>query len=269
VAPTDGLLVLDVSGNGVIDDGSELFGSGTILADGSHAADGFIALKAQDSNGDLEINAQDASFSALAVWVDANSDGVSQTGELKSLASLGIESLNLNAAATQISNNGNLIGLLSSYTTTDGVIHQLADVWLQSAAAAAPAPSAAPASVATPPAAANVTPALPPLPLRDAVAGLTQSLSSYEQGQGDARVSSGSLAIPAVVNMVVNSVALAARLSAFIEQNAAAPAGLPTTIAVVPPIERMLDSVTLASSSTLPWADQQDLARKLNKGCSA
>ena len=63
--------------------------------------------------------------------------------------------------------------------------------------------------------------------------------------------------------------ALAARLTAFIEQNAAVPAGLPISIAVLPPIDRLLDSVTLASSSTLPWADQQDLARRLNKGCSA
>ena len=118
--------------------------------------------------------------------------------------------------------------------------------------------------MAAPAPAANAAPsvALPTVPLRNAVAGLTQSLSSYQQGQGDAPVNSGSLAMPAVVN----TVAMAAQLSAFIEQNAAAPVGMPTTIAVIPPIERMLDSVTLASSSTLPWADQQDLARKLNKG---
>ena len=204
------------------------------------------------------ISAQDASFSALAVWVDANSDGVSQAGELKSLASLAIESLNLNAAAVQINNNGNLIGLLSSYTTVDGVTHQLADVWLQSAAAR-PEPVAAPASVATTPA-ANVTPALPTIVLRSAVAGLAQSLSSYAQGQGDAPLNSGNLAMPAVVNTVV----LAARLSAFIEQNAATTPD--ATMGVLPPIDKMLDSVTLALSSSLPWADQQDLARKLNKG---
>ena len=102
------------------------------------------------------------------------------------------------------------------------------------------------------------------MPLRNAVAGLAQSLSSFADGQGAVAGNSGTLVLPAAP--MVNTVAMAAQLSAFIEQNSSVPAGLPTTIAVVPPIERMLDSVTLASSSTLPWADQQDLARKLNKG---
>jgi len=40
----------------------------------------------------------------------------------------------LNATAVNQANNGNTVGLISSYTTTDGKTHQMADVWLTSAA---------------------------------------------------------------------------------------------------------------------------------------
>ncbi|WP_200152685.1 beta strand repeat-containing protein [Chromatium okenii] len=130
VAPSDGLLVLDVNGDGVINDGTELFGSGTRLADGSTAADGFIALAALNSNTDGVIDAKDAAFAQLQVWQDANQDGVSDAGELMSLAELNIASLALDADETAVMNEGNIIKLESSYTMTDGVTHQLVDVWL-------------------------------------------------------------------------------------------------------------------------------------------
>ena len=48
------------------------------------------------------------------------------------LDQLNIKSLNLNAQAANLTNNGNTIGLVSSYTTKDGQTHELADVWLAS-----------------------------------------------------------------------------------------------------------------------------------------
>ena len=45
-------LALDRDGNGAIEDGSELFGSGTRLASGARARNGFEALRELDSNGD-------------------------------------------------------------------------------------------------------------------------------------------------------------------------------------------------------------------------
>jgi hypothetical protein len=65
------------------------------------------------------------------VWVDANSDGVSQAAELKSLGELGIASLDLKAQATSLNSNGNWVGLTSGYTTVDGVTNAMADVWFQ------------------------------------------------------------------------------------------------------------------------------------------
>jgi len=63
------------------------------------------------------------------VWVDANHDGASQAGELKSLSQLGIVSLDLHGLAGHATDHGNLLGLTSSYTTADGSTHAMADVW--------------------------------------------------------------------------------------------------------------------------------------------
>jgi hypothetical protein len=125
----DGLLALDRNGDGVINDGSELFGSGTTLANGHRAADGYAALAELDSNGDGSVDAKDGQFAQLKVWVDGNADGVSQADELKSLADLGITKLNLDVQQSLSGNNGNTIGATSTYETADGASHAAADVW--------------------------------------------------------------------------------------------------------------------------------------------
>jgi hypothetical protein len=131
VANGDALLAIDRNGNGSIDDGRELFGSAFQLADGSRAEDGFAALASLDSNHDGQISAADSEFAALRAWLDGNSDGVSQEGELVDLTSLGIVSIDLSAQAGTEMNNGNWLGLESSFTTQDGQTHDIADVWLR------------------------------------------------------------------------------------------------------------------------------------------
>jgi len=128
-SPQDGLLVIDRNQDGLINNGSELFGAATQLSSGGQAANGYVALSEMDTNGDGAINHLDAQWAAINVWIDSNSDGISQSGELKSLDALGIASINLKAATTSISDNGNLLGLVSDYQTTDGVRHAMADVW--------------------------------------------------------------------------------------------------------------------------------------------
>jgi hypothetical protein len=61
----DGLLVMDRNGNGIIDDGSELFGDQTILSNGRGATNSFQALADLDSNHDGKIDAADPAFSQL------------------------------------------------------------------------------------------------------------------------------------------------------------------------------------------------------------
>lgn len=103
----DAFLCLDRNGNGVIDNGAELFGNHTplLLSPGGVAANGFIALaefdkKALGGNEDGRITAADRIYRDLRVWVDRNHDGVSQSSELRSLSEAGILELDLGYVRT-------------------------------------------------------------------------------------------------------------------------------------------------------------------------
>lgn len=128
VSPDDGFLVLDRNGNGTIDSGIELFGDSTPLSTGGNAADGFAALAAEDTNLDGKVSATDARFANLRIWRDLNQDGISQSSELATLASLNITSLNVaKTANSQLLANGNVIADLGTYTKTDGTLGTLGD----------------------------------------------------------------------------------------------------------------------------------------------
>jgi hypothetical protein len=193
VARQDGLLALDRNHDGTINDGSELFGSATRLADGSTAANGYAALAELDTNHDGIISAADSGFGDLRVWVDANADGVSQAAELRSLADLHIASLNVRTQAVTVKDNDNWIGLTSNYQTTDGATHTSADAWfvvdksnvlsenvgrLTDAISAFADFHAMPDVPALSPLAAN------PAPMVATSAALAETMSVYLQSQG-------------------------------------------------------------------------------------
>ncbi|MDD5029142.1 MAG: hypothetical protein PHH58_06540, partial [Rhodoferax sp.] len=129
VSGGDGLLVLDRNHDGQINDGSELFGSSSTLANGTKALDGYQALRELDTNHDGVISQDDAGFKDLSVWVDGNTDGVSAVGEIKTMAALQIVKIDLQAAVGTGTDNGNIVGLTSTYQTLDGQQHAAADVW--------------------------------------------------------------------------------------------------------------------------------------------
>ena len=129
VSAGDGLLVMDRNGDQSINDGAELFGSSTLLANGTKAPDGYAALSELDSNKDGVINQADEAFAKLGVWIDSNSDGQSDSGEIKTLAELGIKQLSLQVTTGDVVDHGNLLGLTSTFETVDGVTHAAADVW--------------------------------------------------------------------------------------------------------------------------------------------
>ena len=105
----DGLLVLDRNANGVIDNGSELFGDKTVLENENYAANGFAALAELDSNGDGVIDSDDDRFSELKVWIDKNADGISQSEELYSLLELGIKSISLKKSVSNKTEDGSVV----------------------------------------------------------------------------------------------------------------------------------------------------------------
>jgi hypothetical protein len=88
-------LALDRDGNGAIEDGSELFGSGTRLESGRRATNGFEALRELDSNGDGFISPQDGRWTELATWADADGDRVGSGLELAPLEQAGLVRIEL------------------------------------------------------------------------------------------------------------------------------------------------------------------------------
>jgi len=140
VGQGDGLLVRDVNNDGVINDGRELFGAATQLADGRSAGNGYVAMTALDANQDGRLDANDDAFSQLKVWVDGNQDGQTDIGELRGLVDFGITSLSLGYESSDRMDNGNAVAMVGSYETGDGQTHEMADVWFAKARSEAPPP---------------------------------------------------------------------------------------------------------------------------------
>jgi hypothetical protein len=89
----DAFLVHDLNGNGIVDDGSELFGNGTrlILQDNKLAINGFLGLAQFDDpqlggNGDTYVGPEDMVWQDLYLWNDFNADGFTDPGEMKPLS---------------------------------------------------------------------------------------------------------------------------------------------------------------------------------------
>ncbi len=123
VAADDGLLAIDKNGDGKVNNGAELVFGGAGLSD----LQGLAA--AYDSNGDGKLDAADTDFAKFGIWHDANSNGVTDAGEFRSLISEGIISIALTsdgraytAADGQVQVKGEAL-----YTRADGSTGKLAD----------------------------------------------------------------------------------------------------------------------------------------------
>jgi len=126
----DGILALDLNGNGKIDDGREIFGNNTFLPDGTLAPHGYAALSQYDSNHDGKIDGHDEIWEKLRVWRDKNEDAKTGKNELHTLDELGIAAINLNAEeVSETDEAGNRVTHRATVTKTDGTTMASADVW--------------------------------------------------------------------------------------------------------------------------------------------
>ena len=134
VQASDGILVYDKDENGVITDGSELFGNYMKNTDEAVAGDGYEAMRFFDSDGNSVLNEQDAEFSNLKLWIDANGNGKNDGGELISLIDKGILEIDLDldggATFTATDENGNIITNQTNYSSSgdDGIVR---DIWFK------------------------------------------------------------------------------------------------------------------------------------------
>lgn len=122
----DAFLYLDRNGNGIADDGRELFG------DQEGDASGFAKLARYDTNGDGRIDAQDEVFHRLRLWQDRNGDGINQLDESMTLVDAGITALYLEyETVNQMDASGNVVARKGAFERSDGSRGMTADVLLR------------------------------------------------------------------------------------------------------------------------------------------
>ena len=128
----DALLVLDKNGDGMINDGNELFGDRYRLANGKLARFGFEALMEQDTNGDKVIDDKDANYSRLQVWQDVNQNGISEKEELRSLSQAGVAAIQLNYQKSQLGGHEEVIfGNSAKFIKTNGETGDATEYWVK------------------------------------------------------------------------------------------------------------------------------------------
>ena len=114
-------LAYDRNGDGLINSGSELFGTGTsIEIENENAHFGFEALAVLDDNKDGQIDAKDKAFEKLLLWSDADANRISSNEELQKLSDRGIKSISLDfTLATKCDDRGNCENERSVFTWVD------------------------------------------------------------------------------------------------------------------------------------------------------
>jgi Ca2+-binding RTX toxin-like protein len=128
VGADDGLLALDRDGNGSIDNIGEI----SFASDLEGAVSDLEGLRAYDTDGNGFFDKTDERFGDFRIWQDANSDGISQADELKTLAERGIDAVNLTLTLDEgvHDESDNFLYGTTQYIRSDGSSGTVGDVFL-------------------------------------------------------------------------------------------------------------------------------------------
>lgn len=141
VGRSNGILVFDTNGNGVVDSSAEWFGE-SFAGRGSisdTSQNGFSALASLVTTGSGVFSRETALidpvtgksyFDTVNVWIDGNQNGISEKGELKTLTELGIQSIDLHSIHDGRQIAGGLIDSTAGFTLVDGTRRDIADIGL-------------------------------------------------------------------------------------------------------------------------------------------
>ncbi|MGD2183468.1 SdrD B-like domain-containing protein [Lusitaniella coriacea] len=119
----DAFLAVDNNSNGTIDDISELFGG--------NVGEGFAKLATFDLNNDGTIDADEILEGGIVLWQDGNENHQTDAGELLSLASQGIASLDTAFEETPVYQHGNVLIEHGSATKADGSKISMVDAYFE------------------------------------------------------------------------------------------------------------------------------------------
>jgi len=125
----DGLLAWDRNGDGIINDGTELFNDPINYP---QAANRFQVLAQLDDNLDGKIDGNDSIWSNLKIWQDYDGDGYSSPDELRSLSELGVASINTGYEESNfVDPQENEHRQVGNFTWADGTTGTATDVWFK------------------------------------------------------------------------------------------------------------------------------------------
>ncbi|OHD90882.1 hypothetical protein [Sulfuricurvum sp. RIFCSPLOWO2_12_FULL_43_24] len=127
VGASDGLLAFDSDGNGKIETSGEI----SFVGYKEGAQTDLEGLAAFDTNSDGVFSALDEKWSRFGVWQDANSDGITDEGEFRTLDEMGVAGITLSSdGAFSIINEQTIHGT-STMQMNDGSAMAIADVTLE------------------------------------------------------------------------------------------------------------------------------------------
>jgi Ca2+-binding RTX toxin-like protein len=126
--PQDGFIAYDKNGDGKISEFDEI---SFVPYDTSGQTDLEALRLAFDSNEDGIFSAADAKWGSFGVWQDANSNGVTDAGEFKTLGQMGISQIGLTSNGQFQVIDGQTVHGTATATKTDGSTLAIADVTLR------------------------------------------------------------------------------------------------------------------------------------------